>query len=129
MGALFNGLISILGSILAFFFDFLSGVFSDGVSYGLAIIGLTIVINILVFPLTLKQTRATRAFSALQPQDQEDPGRIQRRPPRDATSDDGGPKGSRGHPRRLSLAATGSDADLVCPVPASPEPPDRVITV
>ena len=68
MGALFDGLISILGSILAFFFDFLSSVFSDGVSYGLAIIGLTIVINILVFPLTLKQTRATRAFSALQPQ-------------------------------------------------------------
>jgi YidC/Oxa1 family membrane protein insertase len=41
---------------------------NDGVAYGLSIILLTIVINILVFPLTLKQTRATRAFTALQPE-------------------------------------------------------------
>jgi YidC/Oxa1 family membrane protein insertase len=33
----------------------------------MAIILLTIVINLLVFPLTLKQTRATRAFTELQP--------------------------------------------------------------
>jgi YidC/Oxa1 family membrane protein insertase len=41
---------------------------NNGVAYGLSIILLTIAINIVVFPLTLKQTRATRAFSALQPQ-------------------------------------------------------------
>jgi YidC/Oxa1 family membrane protein insertase len=35
---------------------------------GLAIILLTIFINVLVFPLTLKQTRATRAFTAIQPE-------------------------------------------------------------
>jgi YidC/Oxa1 family membrane protein insertase len=68
MGRLFDSLISILGSVLAFFFDFFSGFLGDGVSYGLAIIALTIGINILVFPLTLKQTRATRAFSSLQPE-------------------------------------------------------------
>jgi YidC/Oxa1 family membrane protein insertase len=68
MGRLFDSLISILGSVLAFFFDIFSGFLGDGVSYGLAIILLTITINIIVFPLTLKQTRATRAFSALQPQ-------------------------------------------------------------
>jgi YidC/Oxa1 family membrane protein insertase len=57
-----------LGSVLAFFFDFLHGLMGNGVAYGLSIILLTIAINIVVFPLTLKQTRATRAFSALQPQ-------------------------------------------------------------
>jgi YidC/Oxa1 family membrane protein insertase len=64
----FNSLIDVLGSVLAFFFDFLHGFMDNGVAYGLAIILLTIAINIVVFPLTLKQTRATRAFSALQPQ-------------------------------------------------------------
>ncbi|HEX6302305.1 MAG TPA: YidC/Oxa1 family membrane protein insertase [Acidimicrobiia bacterium] len=64
----FNSLIDILGSVLAFFFEFLHGFMDNGVAYGLAIIMLTIAINIVVFPLTLKQTRATRAFSALQPE-------------------------------------------------------------
>lgn len=68
MGELFNTLIDGLGSVLAFFFDFLHGFMDNGVAYGLSIILLTIAINIVVFPLTLKQTRATRAFSALQPQ-------------------------------------------------------------
>ncbi|HEU4318496.1 MAG TPA: YidC/Oxa1 family membrane protein insertase [Acidimicrobiia bacterium] len=68
MGQIFNTLIDALGSVLAFFFDFLHGFMDNGVAYGLSIILLTIVINILVFPLTLKQTRATRAFSALQPE-------------------------------------------------------------
>ena len=68
MGQIFDTLISFLGSVLAVLFDFFSGFLGDGVSYGLAIIVLTIGINILVFPLTLKQTRATRAFQALQPE-------------------------------------------------------------
>ena len=57
-----------MGSILGFFYNLLDGVFSEGVSLGLSIILLTIVINLLVFPLTLKQTRATRAFTAIQPE-------------------------------------------------------------
>jgi YidC/Oxa1 family membrane protein insertase len=64
----FNTVIDAMGAALAFFFDFLQGFMGDGVAYGLSIILLTIAINILVFPLTLKQTRATRAFSALQPE-------------------------------------------------------------
>lgn len=67
MGELFNSLIRFLGSGLNFFFDLLTPVLSDGVGYGLAIILLTIAINVVVFPLTLKQTRATRAFTAIQP--------------------------------------------------------------
>jgi len=68
MFELFDALVRGLGAVLAFFFDALLGIFSAGWALGLAIILLTIVINILVFPLTLKQTRATRAFTALQPQ-------------------------------------------------------------
>jgi YidC/Oxa1 family membrane protein insertase len=68
MGEIFNTLIDALGSVLAFFFDFLHGYMDNGVAYGLSIVLLTIVINIVVFPLTLKQTRATRAFQALQPE-------------------------------------------------------------
>lgn len=68
MGEIFDLLIDGLGSGLAFFFDFLHEFMGNGVAYGLSIILLTIAINIVVFPLTLKQTRATRAFSALQPE-------------------------------------------------------------
>jgi YidC/Oxa1 family membrane protein insertase len=61
MGALWESLKTLLGSSLSFFYDLVP-------SYGLAIIFLTIVINLLLFPLTLKQTRATRAFQAVQPE-------------------------------------------------------------
>src|SRR5680860_1096149 len=61
MGQLFRGLQEILASTLSFFYDLVP-------SYGLGIIFLTIVINLVVFPLTLKQTRATRAFQAVQPE-------------------------------------------------------------
>jgi YidC/Oxa1 family membrane protein insertase len=85
MGDIFNVLVDGLGAALAFFFDLLKFM-ESGVAYGLAIILLTIAINIVVFPLTLKQTRATRAFSALQPEIKkiqaeykDDPQEMQRR--------------------------------------------------
>ena len=68
MGQLFDAIKEGLGAALAFFFDALVTVVPEGWAYGLAIILLTILINVVVFPLTLKQTRATRAFTALQPQ-------------------------------------------------------------
>lgn len=61
MGQLFSGLQDILGGALAFFYDLVP-------SYGLAIILLTISVNLLLFPLTLKQTRSTRAFQSIQPE-------------------------------------------------------------
>jgi YidC/Oxa1 family membrane protein insertase len=84
MGALFDALKEFLGSALVFFFDLL-GV-GSGLGAGLAIILLTITINIVVFPLTLKQTRATRAFTEIQPkikkiqaEYKDDPQEMQRR--------------------------------------------------
>jgi YidC/Oxa1 family membrane protein insertase len=68
MGNIFNVLVDGLGSVLAFFYDLWDGLVSEGTALGLAIILLTIFINLLVFPLTLKQTRATRAFTAIQPE-------------------------------------------------------------
>lgn len=86
MGEIFNVLVDALGSVLSFFFDLLHDFMDDGVAYGMSIILLTITINILVFPLTLKQTRATRAFTALQPEIKriqaeykDDPQEMQRR--------------------------------------------------
>ena len=61
MGALFNGIQEILAGVLAFFYDLVP-------SFGLAIIFLVILVNILLFPLTLRQTRATRAFHEIQPE-------------------------------------------------------------
>jgi YidC/Oxa1 family membrane protein insertase len=59
---------------------------SEGVALGFSIILLTIFINLLVFPLTLKQTRATRAFTEIQPEIKriqkeykEDPQEMQKR--------------------------------------------------
>lgn len=67
MFAWFDSLIGFLGSVLVYFFDLLTPALSDGWGYGLSIIFLTIGINVVVFPLTLKQTRATRAFTEIQP--------------------------------------------------------------
>ncbi len=60
MSGLWNGLQSLLGTILAFFYDLIP-------NYGIAIVLLTIVVNFVVFPLTLKQTRSTRAMQEIQP--------------------------------------------------------------
>lgn len=60
MSGLWNGLQSLLGSILAFFYDIIP-------QFGIAIILLTILVNFVVFPLTLKQTRSTRAMQEIQP--------------------------------------------------------------
>ncbi|MEX1093634.1 MAG: YidC/Oxa1 family membrane protein insertase [Acidimicrobiia bacterium] len=83
---MFDFIAQILGSILAFFYELLTPAFSGGWGYGLSIIALTITVNILVFPLTLKQTRSTRAFAAIQPkikkiqaEFKDDPQEMQRR--------------------------------------------------
>jgi YidC/Oxa1 family membrane protein insertase len=60
MGAIFDGIKDGLGWLLAFFYDIVP-------SYGIAIIFLTVLINAVLFPLTLKQTRSTRAFQTIQP--------------------------------------------------------------
>jgi len=67
MGNIFDTLIRGLGAVLGFFYDLLDSL-PEGVALGFAIILLTIFINLLVFPLTLKQTRATRAFTEIQPE-------------------------------------------------------------
>ncbi|MYD04986.1 MAG: YidC/Oxa1 family membrane protein insertase [Acidimicrobiia bacterium] len=61
MSQLWNALQTLLGTILSFFYDLIP-------NYGVAIIGLTIVVNFLVFPLTLKQVRSTRAMQEVQPE-------------------------------------------------------------
>lgn len=61
MGQIFQILEELLGRGLAFFYDLVP-------SYGISIILLTITVNLILFPLTLKQTRATRAFQTIQPE-------------------------------------------------------------
>jgi YidC/Oxa1 family membrane protein insertase len=68
MGGLFDILKQALGSVLAFFYDLLVPPLSEGNGLGISIILLTIFINLVVFPLTLKQTRSTRAFTEIQPE-------------------------------------------------------------
>lgn len=61
MSQLWDGLLSGLGTALSLFYDLIP-------SFGVAIMLLTVVVNLVVFPLTLKQTRATRAFQKIQPE-------------------------------------------------------------
>jgi YidC/Oxa1 family membrane protein insertase len=61
MADFFNGLQHLLGSALAFFYELIP-------SFGVAIMLLTITINLVLFPLTLRQTRATRSFQEMQPE-------------------------------------------------------------
>jgi YidC/Oxa1 family membrane protein insertase len=58
--ALIEGLLKGLGSLLAFFFSMIP-------SYGLAIILLTILVRVALFPLTYRQTRSMQAMQQLQP--------------------------------------------------------------
>ncbi len=50
-----------LGALLAFFYSVIP-------NYGIAIIMLTLVVSLLLFPLTLKQTRSMRAMQEIQPE-------------------------------------------------------------
>lgn len=61
MGAAFRAIENGIGWLLAFFYDLIP-------SFGVAIILLTVAINLVLFPLTLKQTRSTRAFQAVAPE-------------------------------------------------------------
>ncbi len=61
MGQLWDGLLRFLASVLAFFYDIVPNL-------GISIILLTLLVNALVFPLTLKQTRSTRAMQLIQPE-------------------------------------------------------------
>jgi YidC/Oxa1 family membrane protein insertase len=59
---IFQPLIDVANSILKFFHN------NVGLSWGLAIVGLTIVTRLAILPLSLKQIRSMRALQALQPQ-------------------------------------------------------------
>jgi YidC/Oxa1 family membrane protein insertase len=61
MGALWDGLLRLLAGVLSLFYDIIPNL-------GISIILLTILVNVLVFPLTLKQTRSTRAMQTIQPE-------------------------------------------------------------
>ncbi len=61
MGELWNGLKDLIGSGLSFFYDLIP-------NYGIAIIFLTVIISLLLFPLTLKQTRSMKAMQDIQPE-------------------------------------------------------------
>ncbi len=61
MTQLWDGLLALLAGILSFWYDLYP-------NYGFAIVMLTIVVNLLVFPLTLKQVRSTRAMQEVQPE-------------------------------------------------------------
>jgi YidC/Oxa1 family membrane protein insertase len=59
---IFQPLIDVANSILKFFHN------DVGLSWGLAIVGLTVVTRLAILPLSLKQIRSMRALQALQPQ-------------------------------------------------------------
>ncbi|MBT8215132.1 MAG: YidC/Oxa1 family membrane protein insertase, partial [Acidimicrobiia bacterium] len=56
-----NLLLEGMGNLLAFFFDIIP-------NYGIAIVLLTLLISIALFPLTVKQTRSMRAMQEIQPE-------------------------------------------------------------
>ena len=56
-----NLLLSLLGSILAFFYDLIP-------NYGISIIFLTLLVGLVLFPLTYKQTKSMKAMQDIQPE-------------------------------------------------------------
>jgi YidC/Oxa1 family membrane protein insertase len=61
MGTLWGGLLDFIGASLSFFYDIVP-------NYGISVILLTIAISLLLFPLTLKQTRSMKAMQEIQPE-------------------------------------------------------------
>jgi len=61
MSAIWNGIQEILGGILTFFYSIIP-------NFGIAIILLTVTIGLLLFRLTLKQTRSMKAMQEIQPE-------------------------------------------------------------
>lgn len=61
MSSLWNGLQDLLGATLTFFYGLVPNL-------GIAIILLTILIGVVLFPLTLKQTRSMKAMQEIQPE-------------------------------------------------------------
>ncbi len=61
MSSLWNGLQDLLGATLSFFYEMIPNL-------GVAIILLTIAIGVVLFPLTLKQTRSMKAMQEIQPE-------------------------------------------------------------
>lgn len=61
MGTLWDGLQNFLGTVLSFFYDLIPNL-------GVAIILLTIAVGVVMFPLTLKQTRSMKAMQEIQPE-------------------------------------------------------------
>jgi YidC/Oxa1 family membrane protein insertase len=61
MGGLWNGLQGMIGWSLSFFYELVP-------NFGIAITLLTILIGVILFPLTLKQTRSMKAMQEIQPE-------------------------------------------------------------
>jgi YidC/Oxa1 family membrane protein insertase len=69
MGELFNGLLTLIAQAIFGLHNLTGPVFGErsGVSWGLAIVLLTICIRLLMYPLFVKQIKTQRAMQALQP--------------------------------------------------------------
>jgi len=61
MASLWDGLQNFLGTVLSFFYDLIPNL-------GVAIILLTIAVGVVMFPLTLKQTRSMKSMQEIQPE-------------------------------------------------------------
>jgi YidC/Oxa1 family membrane protein insertase len=61
VGALWNSLVDGMGAILAFLYSVIP-------NYGVAIIGLTVLVRLLLFPLTAKQARSMQKMQVIQPE-------------------------------------------------------------
>ncbi len=61
IGEFFGAVLDVLGGLLAAFYTLIP-------NYGISIILLTLVVSLLLFPLTLKQTRSMQAMQELQPE-------------------------------------------------------------
>lgn len=61
MSSIWNGLQDLLGGTLTFFYEWIP-------NFGIAVILLTIAVGLVMFPLTLKQTRSMKAMQEIQPE-------------------------------------------------------------
>ena len=61
MGTLWNNLVDGMGAVLAFLYSVIP-------NYGLAIIGLTVLVRLVLFPLTAKQARSMQKMQLIQPE-------------------------------------------------------------
>ena len=108
--------LSLFSPLSDFFFYILEFLHGLGISWSWSIVLLTVIVRIVLIPLTWRQIKSMRAMQALAPADQGPAGEVQGQQATPESEDHGVLPGEQGEPLRLLPPAAAAAAGLLRPV-------------